>query len=93
MLIGINEEMLIGINEMMLLANSGPFVSERNAVSLIGSRALAASDDVDGPSTANNRLWSRKGTAKLLQRSDARASAHGYGGTHSVQLAGAGSVG
>ena len=60
---------------------------------LIGSRALAAYDDVDGPSTANNRPWSRKGTATLLRRSDASASAHGYGGTHSVQLAGAGSVG
>src|SRR5215470_14212774 len=60
---------------------------------LIGSRALAAYDDVDGPSTANNRPWSRKGAAKLLRRSDARASAHGYGGTHSVQRAGAESVG
>jgi transposase len=62
-------------------------------VSLIGSRALAAYDDVDGPSTANNRPWSRKGTAMLLRRSDASASAYGYGGTHSVQRAGAGSVG
>src|SRR5215470_8294782 len=64
-----------------------------NLRTLIGSRALAAYDDVDGPSTANNRPWSRKGAAKLLRRSDARASAHGYGGTHSVQRAGAESVG
>ena len=27
---------------------------------LIGSRALAVYGDVDGPSAANNRLWSRK---------------------------------
>src|SRR4029453_6220204 len=60
---------------------------------LIGSRALAAYGDVDGPSAANNRPWSRKGTAKLLRRSDASASAHDYVGTHSVQRAGAGSVG
>src|SRR5205823_12213222 len=59
---------------------------------LIGSRALAAYDDVDGPSAANNRLWSRKYTASLLRRSDASASVHGCVGTHSVRLGGAGSV-
>src|SRR4029450_7812 len=61
--------------------------------SLIGSRALAAYGDVDGPSAANNRPWSRKCTARLLRRSDASASVHGCAGTHSVRLAGAGSVG
>ena len=60
---------------------------------LIGSRVLAAYDDVDGPSAANNRPWSRKCTARLLRRSDASASAHGYVGTRSVRLGGAGSVG
>src|SRR6266568_6016690 len=55
---------------------------------LIGSRALAAYDDVDGPSAANNRPWSRKYTARLLRRSDASASAHGYVGTRSVRLEG-----
>jgi len=29
-------------------------------LTLIGSRALVAYDDVDGPSAANTRLWSRK---------------------------------
>ena len=62
-------------------------------VTLIGSRALMAYDDVDGPSAANNRLWSRRGTARLLRRSDASASAHGCAGTHSVRRAGVGSVG
>ena len=33
---------------------------------LIGSRALAASGDVDGSSAANNRPWSRTCTAKLF---------------------------
>ena len=61
--------------------------------SLIGSRALAAYGDVDGPSAANNRPWSRKCTARLLRRSDASASAHGCAGTRSVRLGGAGSVG
>ena len=60
---------------------------------LIGSRALTAYGDVDGPSAANNRPWSRKCTARLLRRSDANASAHGYGGTRSVRREGAGSVG
>src|SRR5919198_5338259 len=60
---------------------------------LIGSRALAAYDDVDESSAANNRLWSRKCTARLLRRPDASASAHGYVGTRSVRLEGAGSVG
>jgi DDE superfamily endonuclease len=61
--------------------------------SLIGSRALAAYGDVDGPSAANNRPWSRRCTARLLRRPDASASAHGCGGTRSAQLAGAGNVG
>jgi hypothetical protein len=30
------------------------------STALIGSRVLAAYDDVDGPSAANNRPWSRK---------------------------------
>src|SRR5215475_8176786 len=60
---------------------------------LIGSRALAAYGDVDGPSAANNRPWSRKYTAKLLRRSDASANAHGCAGTRSGRLGGAGSVG
>jgi hypothetical protein len=34
---------------------------------LIGSRALAAYDDVDGSSTANNRPWSRQCTARLFE--------------------------
>jgi hypothetical protein len=63
------------------------------AFTLIGSRALAAYDDVDGPSAANNRLWSRKCTATLFRRSDASARVRGCGGTRSVRLAGAGSVG
>ncbi len=82
------------------LRNSRPKTSRpsssswgRISVSLIGSRALAAYDDVDGPSAANNRPWSRKYTARLLRRSDASASAHGYVGTRSVRLEGAGSVG
>src|SRR6516162_4900339 len=45
-------------------------------LSLIGSRALAAYDDVDGSSTANNRPWSRTCTARLLRRPDASARAH-----------------
>src|SRR4029450_8427245 len=60
---------------------------------LIGSRALAAYGDVDGPSAANNRPWSRRCTARLLRRSDASASTHGCGGTRSVRREGAGSVG
>src|SRR5262245_5368975 len=64
-----------------------------NPATLIGSRALTAYGDADGPSAANNRPWSRKCTARLLRRSDASANARGYGGTRSVQLAGAGSVG
>jgi hypothetical protein len=62
-------------------------------LTLIGSRALAACGDVDGSSAANNRPWSRKCTARLFRRSDARASAHGCAGTRSVRRAGAGSVG
>ena len=62
-------------------------------ITLIGSRALAACGDVDGSSAANNRPWSRKCTARLFRRSDARASAHGCAGTRSVRRAGAGSVG
>ena len=73
-----------------VLASGG--LSTKRAT-LIGSRALAAYDDVDGPSAANNRPWSRKCTARLLRRSDASASAQGYGGTRSVRLAGEGSVG
>ena len=34
---------------------------------LIGSRALAAYDDVDGSSIANNRPWSRQCTARLFE--------------------------
>src|SRR5712692_7971365 len=60
---------------------------------LIGSRALAAYGDVDGPSAANNHPWSRKCTARLLRRSDTSSSAHGCAGTRSVRLGGAGSVG
>jgi hypothetical protein len=33
---------------------------------LIGSRGLTVYSDVDGPSAANNHLWSRKYTARLL---------------------------
>jgi len=61
--------------------------------SLIGSRALAAYGDADGPSAAHNRLESRKCTARPLRRSDASASVHGCGGTRSVRLGGAGNVG
>src|SRR5712691_8924351 len=61
--------------------------------SLIGSRALAAYGDVDGPSAANNHPWSRKCTARLLRRSDTSSSAHGCAGTRSVRLGGAGNVG
>ena len=64
-----------------------------NFKTLIGSRAFAASGDVDGPSAANNRPWSRRCIARLLRRSDASTSAHGCGGTRSVRRAGAGSVG
>src|SRR4030095_7542479 len=64
-----------------------------NFTTLIGSRALAAYGDVDGPSAANNRPWSRRCAARLLRRPDASASAHGCGGTRSAQLAGAGNVG
>src|SRR5262249_4405386 len=60
---------------------------------LIGSRALAAYDDVDGPSAANNRPWSRKYTARLLRRSDTSSSAYSCAGTRSVRLGGAESVG
>src|SRR5262245_49386106 len=63
------------------------------SLTLIGSRALMAYGDVDGPSAVNNRPWSRKCTARLLRRSDASASVHGCAGTHSVRLASAGSVG
>src|SRR6266571_2885951 len=59
---------------------------------LIGSRALAAYDDVDGPSAANNRPGSRKCTARLLRRPDASASARGCGGTRRVRREGAGNV-
>src|SRR4030095_11982218 len=55
----------------------------RGSVSRVGSRALADCGDADGPSAANNRLWSRKCTARLLRRSDASASVHGCAGTHS----------
>src|SRR5215471_13323408 len=64
-----------------------------NSFSLIGSRALAAYGDVDGSSAANTRPWSRKGTPRLLRRSDASASARDCGGTRSVRRGGAGSVG
>jgi Zn-dependent alcohol dehydrogenase len=64
-----------------------------NTPTLIGSRALAAYGDADGPSAANNRLESRRCTARPLRRSEARASVHGCGGTRSVRLGGAGSVG
>ncbi len=64
-----------------------------NAGTLIGSRALAAYGDVDGPSAAHNHPWSRTWTARLLRRSDTSASAHGCAGTRSVRLGGAGSVG
>src|SRR6266487_3922425 len=60
---------------------------------LIGSRALAAYGDVDGPSAANNHPWSRKYTARLLRRSDTSSSAHGCAGTRTVRLEDAGSVG
>ncbi len=69
------------------------YVGDDNIVTLIGSRALAAYGDADGSSAANNRLWSRKWTARLLRRSDASASVHGCAGTRSVRLGGAGSVG
>src|SRR6516165_4665927 len=36
-------------------------------LTLIGSRALAAYDDVDGSSIANNRPWSRQCTARLFE--------------------------
>src|SRR5262245_35491425 len=75
------------------LPEQEPFHAWANFESLTGSKALAAYGDVDGPSAANNRPWSRTGTATLLRRSDASASAHDYVGTHSVQRAGAGSVG
>ena len=61
--------------------------------SLIGSRALAAYGDVDGSSAANNRPWSRKCIARLLRRSDARASVHSCAGTRSVRRGGGESVG
>jgi hypothetical protein len=60
---------------------------------LIGSRALAVYGDVDGSSAANNRLWSRTCIARLFRRSDTSSSARGCGGTRSVQLGDAGSVG
>src|SRR5215475_8669707 len=68
-------------------------IEHRKIVALIGSRALAASGAVDGSSAAKNHPWSRKWIARLLQRSDTSASAYGGAGTHSAQLAGAGSVG
>jgi CO/xanthine dehydrogenase Mo-binding subunit len=37
-----------------------PYAHARIKSTLIGSRALAACGDVDGPSAANNRPWSRK---------------------------------
>jgi glycerophosphoryl diester phosphodiesterase len=64
-----------------------------NNAALIGSRALAAYDDVDGPSAAHNRPESRKEIARVLRRSDASARAHGGVGTRSVRRGGAGSVG
>jgi hypothetical protein len=72
---------------------STPSTKQAFIWTLIGSRALAAYGDVDGSSTANNRPWSRKGTARLLRRPDASASAHGCGGTRSAQLEGVGNVG
>src|SRR5215831_16042260 len=63
------------------------------SLTLIGSRALAAYGDVDGPSVANNHPGSRKCTARLLRRSDASASAHGCAGIRSVRRGGAGNVG
>src|SRR6516225_12160970 len=60
---------------------------------LIGSRALVAYGDVDESSAANNHPWWRKCTARRFRKSDTSSSAYGWAGTHSVQLAGAGSVG
>ena len=67
--------------------------SDDKLFTLIGSRALAAYGDVDGSSAANNHPWSRKCIVRLFRRSDTSASAYGCAGTHSAQLAGAGSVG
>src|SRR4029450_3634037 len=55
----------------------------RKYFTLIGSRAFVAYGDVDGPSTANNHLWWRTCTARLLRRSDTSSSAHGCAGTRS----------
>ena len=63
------------------------------ASSLIGSRVLVASGDVDGSSAANNRPSLRTCTARLFQRSDTSSSAHGCARTRNVRLGGAGSVG
>src|SRR5689334_18220496 len=70
-----------------------PTPEDRLLFTLIGSRALAAYGDVDGPSAANNHPGSRTCTARLLRRSETSASAHGCAGTRSVRLGGAGSVG
>ena len=75
------------------LASNNNRLQTRYLGSLIGSRALTAYGDVDGPSAANSRLWSRKCTARRLRRPDASASAHGCGGTRSARREGAGSVG
>src|SRR5262249_45518730 len=64
-----------------------------NTTTLIGSRALAAYGDVDGSSAANHRPWSRQCIARLLRRSDARASVHSCAGTRSVRRGGGESVG
>src|SRR5262245_49595529 len=62
-------------------------------ITLIGSRALAACGDADGPSAANHPLWASTCTARLLRRSDTSASGHGCVGTRHVRLGDAGSVG
>ena len=76
-----------------ILSYQLPNAAKCNWRTLIGSTALAAYGDVDGPSAANNHPGSRKYTARLLRRSDASANAHGCAGTRSARLGGAGSVG
>jgi hypothetical protein len=48
------------VEERLLGAVEAEDDEEAFVGTLIGSRALAAYNDVDGPSAANNRLWSRK---------------------------------
>src|SRR5712691_9842539 len=83
----INPSVMLGLQGWACCVHTSP------ELTLIGSRALAAYGDVDGPSAANNHPWSRKCTARLLRRSDTSSSAHGCAGTRSVRLGGAGNVG